>query len=113
MTANSKRPQWMTDPIIIQPGALRMSAEAMRSLRKATGRSLTELLQDDEDEANRFQALAFAQIFRRGAALGHLPDAGTLWEAAGLVEVEFATEGLDPLGGVSSITSPPSADTGE
>jgi hypothetical protein len=75
---------------------LRLSAEGLRSLKKATGRTLTDLLQDDEDESLRFQVLAFAELHRRAARLGHLPDAGSLWEQAGTVELDFVARELDP-----------------
>jgi hypothetical protein len=100
-------------PMILEAGGMRMSAEAMRGLKKATGRSMSDLLHDDDDEANRIQVMAFAELHRRAARLGHLPDAGTLWERAGLVDIDFvAPEAVDPLGGGSSTTSPPSAATG-
>jgi hypothetical protein len=108
----------MTDdldtPITLEPGGMRLSAEAMRGLKKATGRSMTELLNDDDDEANRIQVMAFAELHRRAARLGHLPDAGALWERAGLVDIDFVVPEaeVDPLGGGSSTTSPLSAATG-
>jgi hypothetical protein len=92
---------------------LRLSAEGLRALKKATGRTLSDLLNDDEDEAARFQVLAFAELHRRAARIGHLPDAGDLWERAGVIELDFvAAERLDPLDARSSTTSPPSAATG-
>ena len=92
---------------------LRLSADAMRSLVKATGRSMSELLQDDDDEANRVQVMAFAELHRRGVRSGHLPDAAQLWERAGVVPVEFGAARSDPLDGESSETSLRSADTGD
>ena len=89
-----------------------LPAEAMRSLKKATGRSMTELLQDEEDEGNRIQVMAFAELHRRAARAGHLPDADELWTLAGTVEVEFTAPTVDPLDDGSSPTSPPSAGTG-
>ncbi len=96
---------------------LRLSAEALRSLKKATGRSLTDLLGDDDDEVSRFQVIAFAELFRRERSRpewhGHVPDAASLWERAGRVELAFVrADRVDPLGGGSSTTSPPSAATG-
>lgn len=109
-----KPPAYLEQPVTIEPGAIRMSAEAMRSLKKATGRSMTELLQDDDDEANKFQCMAFAQLHRRAAALGHLPDAAVLWDQAGLIDIDFVVEDAlaDPLGAGSSPISPPSATSG-
>lgn len=104
---------YMNQPVVLVPGSLRLSAEAMRSLKKATGRSMSELVQDDEDEAARFQVMAFAELHRRAAKAGHLPDAATLWEQAGLVDIDMVAEaGVDPLGAGSSTISPPSAATG-
>lgn len=107
----------MTDePVVIELSAdkpLRLSADAMRALKKATGRNMSDLLNDEDDEANRIQVTAFAELFRRAQLLGHLPDAATLWEQAGSAEVDFlAPEPIDPLGGESSQTSPPSVPTG-
>ena len=109
-----KTPQWARDPVTLEPGAVRMSAEAMRGLKKATGRSMTDLLQDDDDEANRLQVMAYGELWRRAHRLGHLPDAATMWDYAGMVELEFVVERqIDPLEGGSSTTSPHSAATGE
>lgn len=92
---------------------LRLSADTIRALKKATGLSMTEMLNDDEDEANRIQVVAFAELHRRGVRSGHLPDAATLWEQAGAIDVDFARpEPMDPTAGESSPTSPPSAATG-
>ena len=92
---------------------LRLSAEGMRALKKATGRGMSELLNDEDDEANRLQVMAFSELHRRATHGGHMPDAATLWEEAGTVEVEFSGPvEIDPLGSASSITSPPSAVTG-
>jgi len=102
------------EPVVVSPDRpLRLSAEAMRALRKATGCSMTELLADDDDEANRLQVVAFAELHRRAKRSGHEPDAATLWDQAGQIEVDFAApERLDPLDDGSSTTSPPSAVTG-
>ena len=95
----------MTDDEPIEVGAehpLRLSADALRSLKKATGRTMTDLLADEDDEVSRFQVLAFAELHRRAARAGHLPDAAELWDRAGIAELEFvAAEQLDPTGGGS------------
>jgi hypothetical protein len=101
------------EPVDIVPGAVHLSADAMRALKKATGRSMGELLQDDDDDASRFQVMGFAELYRRGALTGHLPDAGELWDRAGRVELNFVTGRLDPTNGEPSPTSPSSAATGE
>jgi len=102
------------DPVTVNlDHPLRMSADGLRALKKATGRSLTDLLQDDEDEVLRFQVMAFGELHRRMARLGHLPDAGELWERAGAVELDFpAPEPVDPTQGGSSTISLDSAATG-
>lgn len=93
---------------------LRLSPDGMRALQKATGRTLTDLLQDDADEAARIQVMAFADLYRRYARLGHLPDAAQIWAQAGRAYVEFTAPAstADPLGDESSTTSRPSAGTG-
>jgi hypothetical protein len=102
------------DVVIDTDRPLRLSADAVRGLVKATGRTMSELLDDDTDEANRLQVMAFAELHRRLARLGHLPDAGELWEKAALVPVDFSVPTApDPLDAESSRTSPPSAVTGE
>jgi hypothetical protein len=106
----------MTDDQPVEVGQdhpLRLSAEALRALKKATGRNLTDLLGDDEDEPARFQVMAFAELFRRERGRGHMPDADTLWERAGLVDLDFvAQDRTDPLDGKFSTASPPSPATG-
>jgi hypothetical protein len=110
---SDEQQDWLTEPVTLQATSIRLSADAMRALKKATGRSMSEMMQDDDDEANRFQVMAFAKLHRRGVQMGHLPDAGTLWEAAGTVDIELEADGpIDPLGGGFSTTSPPSAATG-
>jgi hypothetical protein len=113
---------YLDEPVEITEGgtALRVSADAMRALAKATGRSVSELLQGDdsaEGEADRIQAIAFLELHKRAARAGHLPDAGTLWEHAGAVEIVMAPapppRSADPLDTDSSKTSPPSVAIGE
>ena len=60
--------------VVVDPNRpVRISPEAMRALKKATGRSFTDLLQDD-DPATQFQVGAFAELHRREGRLGHMPD---------------------------------------
>jgi hypothetical protein len=105
----------LDDDVVIEPDRpLRLSADAIRALTKATGRTFSDLMADDDDEANRVQVMAFAELHRRHARLGHLPDASELWERAALVPVDFvAPAPVDPLGDAGSTTSPPSAGTGD
>jgi hypothetical protein len=104
----------VSDDIVISPDRpLRMTANCMRALTKATGRTFTALMGDDDDEGNRIQVMAFTALWSRADRLGHLPDPATLWEEAGDEIVVFAApERLDPLGDGSSTTSPPSAAIG-
>ena len=103
------------EPVVIDnEKPLRLSADAMRALKKATGRNMSDLLNDDDDDAARLQTMAFAELFRRGVQSGHMHDAATLWDRAGSVELDFVvTTPTDFLGGESSQTSPDSAGTGE
>jgi|SRR5215471_412566 len=94
--------------------ALRLSPDGVRALAKATGRSMTELLTDDADEANRFQVIVFADLHRRFSRSGHMPDAATLWEMAGRADVILEPDDVpDPLDSESSTLSLPSVDIGE
>jgi hypothetical protein len=120
MTDNGEHPTGTVDllaPITLAAGglALQTSADAMRALIKATGRTVTELLQGD-DEADQMQAVAFLELHRRYARAGHLPDAGDLWDLAGAVEIDLTAAApmiaTDPLDAASSRISPPSATTG-
>ena len=112
---------WMDTPVMISgEKPMRMTAAGMRALVKATGRPLSDVMGGDEDEADRFQAIAFLELHRRAARTGHMPDAGTLWDQAGLVEIDVSTDSdlnrsvlEDPTGGGPSPTSPRSAGTGE
>ena len=110
----TKRPAWQTEPVTVVPGDVRMSPEAMRMIKKATGRTITELTKESDDEADGFQVMTFGELYRRALEAGHMPDAGALWELAGQVEIQFASEDMlaDPLGDGSSQTSPPSVTSG-
>lgn len=102
-------------PVVVASGrVLRLSADSLRALKKATGRTMSELLNDEDDEAARFQVMAFAELYRRYLPGGHMPDAGKLWDMAGAIEIDFETEmAADPTPGGFSTGSPLSADIGE
>jgi len=104
----------MSDEIVISPDRpLRVSANCMRALTKATGQTFTALMGDDDDEGNRIQVMAFTALWGRANRLGHMPDPVTLWDQAGDEIVVFAhVAPIDPLGDGSSTTSPPSAAIG-
>ncbi len=111
----TSKDDYLAAPMLLDPAKpLRASADAMRAYTKATGRTLTDVLQG-EDEPERFQALAFFELHARAVKAGHMPDAGTLYDRAGCLEIDFETPQApyaDPLGDGSSRTSPPSAGTG-
>jgi hypothetical protein len=113
------RPAWALEDVEIHVDKpLRLSADAMRALTKGSGRTLTDILQDTDDDATRWQATAFGELFRRGDQAGHLPDAATLWEWAGRADIAFSADAetlqlADPTGRESSATSPRSVITGE
>jgi hypothetical protein len=98
-------PDYLAEPVRVTADRdVRMSAAMMRALKKATGRTMSELLNaDDDDEADRIQAMAFMELFRRAVPMGHMPDASTLWDYAELVEVEIETGGVatDPTNAAS------------
>jgi hypothetical protein len=118
MTDTAKRPGWALEEVAIDVNKpLRLSADAMRAMHKASGRTLTDILQDPDDDATRWQATAFGELYRRADRSGHMPDAATLWEWSGRADLAFSvdTEVLqiaDPTGRESSATSPRSATTG-
>ena len=104
----------MSDEIVISPDRpLRMTANCMRALTKATGQTFSALMADDDDEGSRIQVMAFTALWSRANRLGHMPDPATLWDHAGDEIVVFsAAAPIDPLGAASSTTSPPSAAIG-
>jgi len=100
---------YTSEPVVISAERpMRATANGMKALAKATGHSMTELLQgtdDPDSEAERMQAVAFLELYKRASKLGHVPDAGTLWEQAGDVEIDVQTSEPsrmdDPLDGGS------------
>ena len=97
------------DPVELS-AEFRPTVDGMRSLRKATGRTIAEL---NEDEFDGIQGSAFLALHKRYAQLGHLPDPGELWERAGRVEISYPEPPPpDPTSGEPSKTSPFSADIG-
>jgi len=113
------RPSWARSEVTIHVDKpLRLSSNAMRALHKATGRPLSEILQDTDDEESRWQATAFGDLYRRAVDSGHMPDASTLWEWAGDIDLTFTVDTApmqitDPLEPGYSTTSQDSAATGE
>jgi hypothetical protein len=93
---------------------LRMSANALRALRKGAGRPMSELMEDDSDDGNRPQVMAFLELYSRAQRAGHPVEAGELWQLAGDIEVIYTQPPApDPLAAESSPISPRSVTTGE
>jgi hypothetical protein len=113
MTDNGD-PIYDDEPVVISATgfAMRISADGLRALKKGSGHTMTELLSDEDDEVARLQVLAFAELYRRLAPLGHLPDAAELWARAGQVELDLEAPAPDPTPSGPSTGSPPSADIG-
>lgn len=109
------------EPVVIVAGGMRMSANAMDDLYKATGQTMSDLMGDGR-ESLKLRVMAFAELHNRCAQRWlirdgraepiPMPDPGELWERAGYVQLDLRSAPLDPLGDGSSTTSPLSADTG-
>lgn len=97
---------------------MRFSPAALRAVQKVTGRTFTQLTDDDADEITRFQVIAFCDIYRREAWRAHVehadpPDADEIWERAELADVILETPAdFDPKDAASWTASPRSAGTG-
>ena len=98
---------------------LRLSADAMRKLEKATGRSMSELnerrgLTRERTPVTGCRGSSATVPPRRKRARSPTSDSAELWEQAGAIDIDFeAPEGMDPLGAASLTTSPPSVGSGE
>jgi hypothetical protein len=96
------------ETVHIDPNNVRLSPQAMRMLTKATGRTMSQLMESPED-ADKFQAMAFFELRRRHPNL----SAEDLWDRAGTVEIELgAVVTADPFGTAPSTGSPTSPTTG-
>jgi hypothetical protein len=76
-------------------GAPRMTSGDIRALKKATGRTMTELMEDDAD---RLQLTVFCQLRRADPEA----DPAVLWEAADDVVIVFEAPEADPTNAASS-----------
>jgi len=83
---------------------LRLTANEMRHLKAVTGRTMTELMGAEADEADRLQAMVFMRLRRDG----HDPT----WEQAGDVAVEYTEDQPDPTNAAPSTSSPGSVGSG-
>ena len=73
--------------VVVTSRGFRVRANDIRALRKATGLSMTDLLNSD-DMADQTQAMAFLTLRRRHPD----SDPGELWEIAGDTDVAFEDE---------------------
>jgi hypothetical protein len=98
-------PRPLPDVIVISgSGDLRLTANEMRRLKEASGRTMTELMGEGADEADRLQAMVWLRLRRDG----HDPT----WEQAGDVALETEEEPPDPTSGERSTSSPSSVGSG-
>jgi len=81
-----------------------MAPNELRELKRATGRSMTELMGDEGDDADRLQVMVWLRLRRDG----HRPS----WDEAGEVLVIYQADAPDPTAAPSSIGPPTSAGTG-
>ena len=65
-------------------GDLRMSPNEMDELKRATGRTLTALLSDEEHDSDRYRVMVWIRLRRDGFT--------PRWEDVGRVEIEFGEE---------------------
>jgi hypothetical protein len=79
--ANLPTPLPDTITISGDPSAMRWTPNEMRALKAASGRTMTELLGEGADDADRMQALVWLRLYQDG----HQPD----WEAAGDVAIVY------------------------
>ena len=94
-----------TSVSVSQAGDFRMTPNEMRELKAATGKTLTDLMGDEGEDADRVQALIWLQLRRDG----YEPS----WEQAGDVSVIYEGEVADPTSAAPSKSWPLSADSGE
>ena len=101
----SRLPQPLPESITISGTPnVRLSANDMRALRKATGKTMEELMGENAADEDRLQAVAWLELRRQG----YEPT----WEQAGELALQFETEVPDPTSGEPSTSSPPSAASG-
>ncbi|HEV8163151.1 MAG TPA: hypothetical protein VGR74_01650 [Actinomycetota bacterium] len=101
------RPEPLPTEVTIDPNAMAevaMAPNELRELKRQTGQSMTELLGDGADDADRLQVMVWLRLRRDG----HRPS----WDEAGDVAVVYRTVVPDPTNGGPPISSPPSATTG-
>lgn len=78
--------------VISKAADIRMTPNQIRALKAETGRSLTELLSEDADDGDRFQAIAWLQLRRQGV--------NAHWDDVGDIEIQLGEdEEPDPMNG--------------
>lgn len=73
---------------IANPNDLRVSPNELRALKAVTGRSMSDLMGEDADDADRMQAIVWLELRR----LGYLPA----WDEVGDVAIAFGETTPDP-----------------
>jgi hypothetical protein len=83
-------PERMPEEVVIQATAgVRFTPNELRALKEETGRSMTELMGPEADDADRMQTLAWLRLRRDGHPV--------VWEALGDIAIEVAVAELpDP-----------------
>jgi hypothetical protein len=84
---------------------VRLTANEMRRLKADTGKTLTDLMGEDADEADRMQTMVWLELRRQ--------DFDVHWTDVGDVALEFVPEPPDPMSGGLPNSSQHSADSGE
>jgi hypothetical protein len=100
-------PERLPDSIeVSQNPDLRMTPNQVRALKAETGKTLGELMGEEEggDDADRLQVIVWLELRRRGIEVR--------WDQCGDVAIEFKEEAVDPTNGEPSTSSPPSAASG-
>jgi len=87
------------------PGSISFTPNELRLLKAATGRTMTDLMGENGEDADKMQAVVWIELRRRG----HSPS----WEDAGDVAIAFEAPVSDPSQIATSTASPPSATSGE
>ena len=90
----------------VTPRGFRMRASDAKAVMKASGRTLTELIDDSADLGDKLQAFAFLELRKLDRANGEESDPGELWSLAEDVDVDLIMDGEvptpDPLSATSS-----------
>ena len=73
---------------------IRFSSNEIRRLKAQTGRTMSELMGADADDADRLQGMVWLALHRQGFT-------EATWEDAGEVEIRFEVEVPDPTSGES------------